>query len=93
MPAEYDRTSHIKNASLRVHVEDGLVKAYHNGREVASRRGDLGTLMFQATEEGQSVVYDIAVLQSGYVRIFVGRNGLLIHSDDPAIQPDKSMKG
>jgi hypothetical protein len=92
MPAEYDRTIPVNGAALRVHVEDGLVRAYHNGREVASRRGDLGTLMFQVTEEGQPVVYDIAVLQSGYVRIFVGRNGLLIYSDDPLIQPKKTIK-
>lgn len=52
----------------------------------------MGTLMFQVTEDGQSVVYDIAVLQTEYVRIFVGRNGLLIYSDDPAVPPNKSVK-
>lgn len=90
MAIEYDTTIHVRGNELRVILDDGLVKAFHNGSEVASRRGDLGLLIFQVTEQGEQVMYDIAVLHSSCVRIFVGRNGILIYSDDPAIRPNRS---
>lgn len=87
MKPDYDKTIPIGENILRVVVEHGLVRVYHNDEEVASRRGDVGLLIFQVMEAEQPVMYDIAVLQSGYVRMFVGRNGLLVYSDDPAVKP------
>lgn len=88
MDAPYERILHCKRNELRVAFDGDATVAFYNGREVAKRVGDVGLLLFTVNEAGERVTYDIAVLRSTPVRIFVGRNGRLIYSDDAAFSVD-----
>lgn len=88
MVAAYDRSLHCNGNLLRVAVEGENNVAFYNGREVARRAGEVGALLFSVMEKGERVTYDIAVLRSNPIRIFVGRNGRLIYSDDAAFAVD-----
>lgn len=88
MQPDYARTLNCKGNRLDVTVIDDASIATYNGREVVRRVGDVGLLVFNVKEDGQAVVYDIAVLHSKPMRTFVGRNGKLIYSDDQAFAMD-----
>lgn len=88
MKHDYEETLRVRGSELRIAVSGDIATAQHDGQLVSRRVGDVGLLVFTAVEGGERVDYDIAVLLSGTVRIFVGRKGQLINSDDPALPRD-----
>lgn len=63
----------------------------YNGEEKARRVGELGAMLFDVDEDGLPTQYDILLITGGGTcRIFMGRNGELIYSDDPSMLVDKT---
>lgn len=89
--SRYAKVIRVGGHTVRVEFDGHEKRAFHDGREVARKIGDVGLLVFDVLEEGERVTYDIALVGTHErPRSFIGRNGELIFSDDPAFPIDRT---
>lgn len=90
----YDKSVHVNENEIRIAVTGDHRCVRYNGAVVADITSDheMGPFVFIVGEDGEQVTYDILVLRSEKVAIFLGRNGQLLFSDDECIRKNRVAK-
>lgn len=88
---EYQLNLDFRGNRISVECTEEMNMVRHNGKVVARKRAnDMGLIIFKARESEMQVTYDIAILRTGKISCFIGREGKLIFSDAPGLETDKT---